>query len=88
MSDFYGPDSRLQNLADLFDISLERTREINIEPPFFVDYGYNIEFRGPFYCNFNCIFLDCAKISFGARMVMGPGAFSRQTGNRDKDAPL
>ncbi|BGP54695.1 hypothetical protein JCM8202v2_002282 [Rhodotorula sphaerocarpa] len=72
MSDFYGPDSRLQNLADLFDISLERTREINIEPPFFVDYGYNIEFRGPFYCNFNCIFLDCAKISFGARMVMGP----------------
>ncbi|GAA5955744.1 hypothetical protein JCM8115_006840 [Rhodotorula mucilaginosa] len=73
LSDFYGPDSRLQHLADLFKIPLERTRSIGIEPPLYVDYGYNIEFKGDFYANFGAVFLDCAKISFGERMVMGPG---------------
>lgn len=73
LSEFYGPDSRLQHLADLFKIPLERTRSIGIEPPLYVDYGYNIEFKGDFYANFGAVFLDCAKISFGERMVMGPG---------------
>ncbi|BGP38303.1 hypothetical protein JCM10450v2_002249 [Rhodotorula kratochvilovae] len=73
VSEFYGPDSRLQHLADLFNVPLEKTRSIAIEPPFFCDYGYNIEFQGDFYCNFGCVFLDCAKISFGKGVLMGPG---------------
>ncbi|POY74045.1 hypothetical protein BMF94_2857 [Rhodotorula taiwanensis] len=73
ISEFYGPDSRLQNLAELFQVSLERVRSIGIEPPLYVDYGYNIEFRGDFYANFGAVFLDCAKISFGARTLLGPG---------------
>lgn len=36
-------------------------------------HSYNIEFKGDFYANFGAVFLDCAKISFGERMVMGPG---------------
>ena len=32
-----------------------------IEPNFFCDYGYNIEFDGFVYVNHNSVFLDCAK---------------------------
>ncbi|GAA5863329.1 hypothetical protein JCM3774_005255 [Rhodotorula dairenensis] len=80
ISDFYGPDSRLQHLADLFRIPLERTRSIGIEPPLYtasvfvlLSRSYNIQFKGDFYANFGAVFLDCAKITFGERMVMGPG---------------
>ena len=53
--DFYGPDERFQILAELFGISLEKTKHIAIEPPFHCDYGTNIEFKGDFYSNFNLI---------------------------------
>lgn len=113
IGDFYGPDSRLQHLADLFRIPLADVRKIGIEPPLYVDYGYNCEFKGEcvlcvllprprrlpfppssclpraaaraacspatacschsFYANFGCVFLDCAKISFGKGVLLGPG---------------
>lgn len=50
--DFFGPDERLQHLADLFNISLEKAKLLAIEAPFRCDYGYNIEFKGEFYGNF------------------------------------
>lgn len=43
-----------------------------IEPNFFCDYGYNIEFNGFVYINHNSVFLDCAKISIGANTFIGP----------------
>jgi maltose O-acetyltransferase len=43
-----------------------------LEPPFFCDYGYNITLGRNFYCNFNCTFLDCAPITIGDRVVLGP----------------
>jgi maltose O-acetyltransferase len=42
------------------------------EPPFYCDYGYNITVGKNFYCNFNCIFLDCNKITIGDRVIFGP----------------
>ncbi|BGP41090.1 E1 ubiquitin-activating protein [Rhodotorula kratochvilovae] len=71
--DQFGPESRQQHLADLFRIPLERAKQLAIEPPLAVDYGYNIEFKGEFYCNVNCVFLDGAKITFGSRVVLAPG---------------
>ena len=38
-----------------------------IEPNFFCDYGYNIEFDGFVYVNHNSVFLDCAKIKIGKK---------------------
>ncbi|KAM0755295.1 trimeric LpxA-like protein [Meredithblackwellia eburnea MCA 4105] len=73
IGDFYGPDSRLQHLADLFEVSLEKVKTIGIEPPFYCDYGYNIEFKGGFYSNFGMVLLDCAKITFGKDVLCGPG---------------
>ncbi len=43
-----------------------------IEPNFFCDYGYNIEFDGFVYVNHNSVFLDCAKIRIGADTFIGP----------------
>lgn len=46
--------------------------DIYIEPPFFVDFGCNINFGANFYANFNATFLDCATINFGDNVLLGP----------------
>ncbi|GAA5998664.1 sugar O-acetyltransferase [Rhodotorula paludigena] len=71
--DQFGPDSRRQILCDLFRISQDDAKKLAIEPPFYVDYGYNIKFKGLFYANVNCVFLDGADITFGDRVVLAPG---------------
>lgn len=43
-----------------------------LEPPFRCDYGYNIEIGQNFYANFNLTILDCAKVSFGDHVFIGP----------------
>jgi acetyltransferase-like isoleucine patch superfamily enzyme len=43
-----------------------------IEPPFRCDYGYNIEIGENFYANYNCIILDCAKVTIGDNIFIGP----------------
>ena len=43
-----------------------------IEPNFFCDYGYNIEVGENFYMNHNCVVLDCAKVTFGDNVFIGP----------------
>jgi len=48
-------------------------QSLEIEPPFFCDYGYNIVVGDGFYANFNCVILDCAPVRAGARVLLGPG---------------
>lgn len=48
-------------------------KKIFIEPPFRVDYGYNITVGDHFYQNFDCLFLDCAPITIGDNCAVGPG---------------
>ncbi|MCL2484589.1 MAG: sugar O-acetyltransferase [Endomicrobia bacterium] len=43
-----------------------------IEPPFYCDYGENIFFGDNVYLNCNCVFLDCAKITIGSRVLFAP----------------
>lgn len=43
-----------------------------IEPPFRCDYGYNIEIGKNFYANYNLIILDCAKVTIGDNVLIGP----------------
>ncbi|TDL24241.1 trimeric LpxA-like protein [Rickenella mellea] len=77
--DYFGPDERFQILADLFGIPLEKVKSlpICIEPPFYCDYGTNIEFKGEFYSNFNFTVLgtgsfNCAKVTIGSRVLCAP----------------
>ncbi|CAI2163737.1 17972_t:CDS:2 [Funneliformis geosporum] len=45
---------------------------VEVEPPFYCDYGYNIHVGNDFYCNFNCTILDCNKVEIGDRVLFGP----------------
>jgi maltose O-acetyltransferase len=62
-----------------------------IEPPFYCDYGTNITLGEKVFFNFNCVVLDVAPVSIGARSLFGPavqiyaathplGAAERRTG--------
>jgi maltose O-acetyltransferase len=43
-----------------------------VEPPFYSDYGSNISIGDDFYANTGCIFLDCAQITIGDHVLLGP----------------
>lgn len=43
-----------------------------IESPFNCDYGYNISVGDNFYTNTNCCILDCASITIGNNVWIGP----------------
>ncbi len=43
-----------------------------VEQPFICDYGYNIEIGENFYSNHNLTILDCAKVTFGDNVFIGP----------------
>lgn len=43
-----------------------------IEAPFYCDYGYNISLGKKFYANMNVVMLDCAKITIGDNVLVGP----------------
>jgi len=43
-----------------------------IQPPFYCDYGCNTSVGKNFDCNFDCVFLDCGKITIGDNVLMGP----------------
>lgn len=45
-----------------------------IEPPFYCDYGYNIEVGENFYSNHNLVILDGNKVIFGDNVVIGAGS--------------
>lgn len=46
--------------------------KIKIEPPFYCDYGYNIEVGENFYANFSCTILDVNKVIIGDNVMFGP----------------
>ena len=45
----------------------------NIQPPFFCDYGSNIELGERVFFNFNCVVLDVCKVTIGAFSQFGSG---------------
>lgn len=47
-------------------------KNIWIEPPFFCDYGKNIEVGDDCYFNFNCVVLDVTPVKIGDRVLIAP----------------
>jgi len=43
-----------------------------IEPPFYCDYGYNIEVGENFFANMNLVILDGAKVTIGNNVYVAP----------------
>lgn len=46
---------------------------IDIEPNFSCDYGYNIHVGDNFYANFDCVILDVCKVRVGDNCFIAPG---------------
>ena len=52
--------------------SFPETAPPHIEPPFHCDYGVHTTVGKNFYANFNCVFLDCARITIGDNVFLAP----------------
>jgi maltose O-acetyltransferase len=55
-------------LAQLFGAATDAF----VTPPFYCDYGRNIELGRNVYVNFNCVILDVAKVTVGNNVLFGP----------------
>jgi maltose O-acetyltransferase len=62
-------ERRSQILQELFGAA---GATIEIEPPFYCDYGSNIYAGDGFYMNFGCVILDCAPVHIGEKVLCGP----------------
>jgi maltose O-acetyltransferase len=62
-------DERRQILRDLFRAGGET---VWMQPPFFCDYGSNIELGERVFFNFNCIVLDVCPVRIGSFTLFGP----------------
>ncbi|KIC91277.1 sugar O-acetyltransferase [Flavihumibacter sp. ZG627] len=47
-------------------------QDLWIQPPFYCDYGYNVEAGDKVFFNFNCVVLDVMKVTIGSRTLFGP----------------
>jgi maltose O-acetyltransferase len=63
------PERRAQLLKELFGTI---GAGLWIEPPFYCDYGSNINLGDRVYFNFNCVVLDPAPVHIGSNVLIGP----------------
>lgn len=64
-SDFEGLQSVVKKL-------LGKSENAWINPPFYCDYGFNIEVGKNLFINYNCTILDVAKVKIGDNVLIGP----------------
>ncbi len=64
--------TELEKKKEILKKLIKAKGDIYIEPPFYCDYGYNIEIGENFYANFSCILLDTNKIIIGNNVMFGP----------------
>ncbi len=61
-------NERTALLTELFGV----TSDTYVTPPFFCDYGGNIQLGEHVYFNFNCVILDVAPVTIGDNVLFGP----------------
>lgn len=66
------PPDRPAERAALLQELLGRATDLDIEPPFFCDYGRNISVGSRVFFNFNCVVLDVMPVTIGDRDLFGP----------------
>ena len=60
---------------------LGKCEDILINPPFFCDYGKNIEVGDDFFANYNCTILDSGKVKIGNNVLLGPNVCITTSGH-------
>jgi maltose O-acetyltransferase len=63
-------EARRRMLRELFGAGGD---SVWMQPPFFCDYGWNIELGERVFFNFNCIVLDVCPVRIGSYTMFGPG---------------
>ncbi len=63
-------DTRNALLGEIFGRPMPET--LRVYPPFYSDYGLNIDFGEQVFINQNCTLLDLGGISLGNRVLIGP----------------
>lgn len=63
-------DERRRLLRELFGAGGD---SVWMQPPFFCDYGTNIELGERVFFNFNCVVLDVCRVTIGDFSLFGPG---------------
>ena len=58
--------------AEIMKKLLKSDVKVDIEPPFYCDYGYNIKLGKNFFANYSCIILDVNKVTIGENVMFGP----------------
>lgn len=66
------PSHTEEGRAILLKLLGKTGRNFAVMSPFWCDYGYNIEIGENFFANHNCVILDCAKVTFGDHVMVGP----------------
>ena len=66
------PNDREAQQAILKELLGKTGKNITVVPPFWCDYGYNIEGGDYFYANHNTIIQDGAKVKFGNNVFIAP----------------
>ncbi len=64
-------DARAALLGQIFGRPMPET--LTLYPPFYCDYGLNLEFGERVFVNQNCAFYDLGGITIGDRTMIGPG---------------
>ena len=64
-------EARAALLSEIFGRPVPET--LTLYPPFYCDYGLNLEFGERVFVNQNCSFYDLGGITIGERTMIGPG---------------
>lgn len=64
----YGDEKRENILREL----IPNSGNIEINSPFYCDYGINIEMGNNVFANYNLVILDCARVKIGNNVFIGP----------------
>ena len=65
-----------------------RSEKAFVNPPFYCDYGFNIEVGDNFFANYNCTILDVAKVKIGKNCLLARLSTPRGTPLTPNCAPL
>lgn len=66
------PSHHTERINILYQLFGKVKSILAVQSPFWCDFGYNIEVGENFYANHGCVIIDCAKVTFGDNVFIGP----------------
>lgn len=64
--------SSFDEIAAIVKELFAKSENAFVNPPFYCDYGFNIEVGKNFFCNYNCTILDVGKVRIGDNCLFAP----------------